>query len=106
MSEAITTDRKHHHVAVAPELADRCLACGTCIGACPATESVPGWDARKAIRALALGLEEEVVESKWPWVCTMCGRCEYNCPPGGQVDQDLSGLPGRPGAGQGAWNAP
>jgi Fe-S oxidoreductase len=82
MSEPVTTDRKHHTIAVAPELADRCLACGTCIGSCPATESVPGWDARKAIRALALGLEEEVIESKWPWVCTMCGRCEYNCPQG------------------------
>ena len=82
MPEAVTTDRKHHNIAVAPELADRCLACGTCIGSCPATESVPGWDARKAIRALALGLEEEVVDSKWPWVCTMCGRCEYNCPQG------------------------
>jgi dimethylglycine catabolism B len=82
MQEAVTTDRQHPKIAVTPELADRCLACGTCIGCCPATESVPGWDARKAIRALALGLEEEVVDSKWPWVCTLCGRCEYNCPQG------------------------
>ncbi len=82
MPEPVTTDRSKHNIAVAPELADRCLACGTCIGSCPATESVPGWDARKAMRALALGLEEEVVDSKWPWVCTMCGRCEYNCPQG------------------------
>jgi dimethylglycine catabolism B len=87
MPEAVTTDRKHHNIAVTPELADRCFACGTCIGACPATESVPGWDARKAIRALALGLEDEVVESKWPWVCTMCGRCEYNCPQGVKLTQ-------------------
>ncbi|MGQ9921711.1 MAG: 4Fe-4S dicluster domain-containing protein [Desulfobacca sp.] len=82
MQEAIFPDRTHPTIAITPEQADRCLACGTCTGVCPASESVPGWDARKAIRALALGLEQEVVESTWPWVCTLCGRCEYNCPMG------------------------
>lgn len=82
MLEAVSPDRTHPQIAVAPEQADRCLACGTCTGVCPASESVPGWDARKAIRALALGLEQEVIDSAWPWVCTLCGRCEYNCPMG------------------------
>ena len=35
MQEPVTTDRKHHKIAVSPELADRCLACGTCIGDLP-----------------------------------------------------------------------
>lgn len=82
MQEAVSPDRTHPKIALSPELADRCLACGTCTGVCPASESVPGWDARKAIRALALGLEQEVIDSAWPWVCTMCGRCAYNCPMG------------------------
>ena len=63
-------------------MADRCYTCGTCSGGCPATGLVPGWDARKAIRAIVFGLEQEVIDSKWPWVCTMCGRCEYQCPMG------------------------
>jgi len=82
MQEAVSPDRLRGAIALTPEQAHRCLACGTCTGVCPASESVPGWDARKAIRALALGLEQEVVDSAWPWVCTLCGRCEYNCPMG------------------------
>jgi heterodisulfide reductase subunit C len=28
----------------------------------------------------AMGLERELVESRWPWICTMCGKCENACP--------------------------
>jgi heterodisulfide reductase subunit C len=41
---------------------------------------VDGFDPRKLIRMTALGLEEEMVESRWPWICTMCGKCENVCP--------------------------
>jgi ferredoxin len=81
----ITVDRKHRKIGMSPELADRCYTCGTCAGGCPASGLVPGWDPRKAIRAIVLGLEDEVIESKWPWVCTLCGRCQYQCPMGIQL---------------------
>jgi Fe-S oxidoreductase len=82
MEPPVRVNRKNRHLQVDPKLLDRCYTCGTCMGGCPATGSVEGWDARKAIRASALGMEDEVVDSKWPWVCTMCGRCDYNCPMG------------------------
>ncbi|MEW6388421.1 MAG: 4Fe-4S dicluster domain-containing protein [Thermodesulfobacteriota bacterium] len=85
MEAPLKVDKKHRKIAVAPELADRCFTCGTCAGGCPASNLVPGWDPRKAIRALAFGLDDEVVESKWPWVCTLCGRCQYQCPMGIQL---------------------
>ena len=82
----IKVDRKHRKIGnIAPELADRCYTCGTCAGGCPATGLVPGWDPRKAIRAIVLGMEQEVIDSKWPWVCTLCGRCQYQCPMGIQL---------------------
>ena len=59
-----------------------CFTCGTCTNGCPITET-PGmddWHIRKVIRMLALGLVDEVVESKFPWVCTGCGRCAHACP--------------------------
>ena len=66
-------------VATAPGILNLCFTCGTCAGGCPVT-GVDGWDPRKALRAVVLGLEQEVIDSKFPWVCTLCGRCEYACP--------------------------
>ena len=79
--EAITINPKESKLREAPEWADVCFTCGTCAGGCPIT-GVDGLDPRKAIRMAALGLDQELVDSRFPWVCTLCGRCEYACPQG------------------------
>ncbi len=56
-----------------------CLTCGACSSGCPAT-GLEGMDPRKFLRMAALGLDEEIYESDWPWMCTMCQRCIYVCP--------------------------
>ena len=58
---------------------DLCLNCGLCASACPVS-GVEGFDARKIVRMAALGLVDELVEAHWPWICTMCARCEVLCP--------------------------
>ena len=71
-----------------PEMADRCSVCRACVDVCPASGLVPmpgsdtGWDPCKAVLAIAFGREQKVIDSKWPWVCTLCGRCQYQCPMG------------------------
>jgi len=60
-------------------LQDACMICGYCASACPAS-GVDGFDPRKLIRMVNLGLEQEVVDARWPWICTLCGRCEAECP--------------------------
>jgi heterodisulfide reductase subunit C len=47
-----------------------CLTCGTCTNGCPVTggEGAEGLDTRKALRMLALGMVDEVVQSKFPWL--------------------------------------
>lgn len=56
-----------------------CLTCGACSSGCPAT-GFDNMDARKFLRMAALGLDEEIIKSDWPWFCTMCQRCIYVCP--------------------------
>lgn len=56
-----------------------CLTCGACSSGCPAT-GLEGMDARKFLRMAALGMDEEILKSDWPWMCTMCQRCIYVCP--------------------------
>ena len=66
---------------LASQYADLCLTCGTCAGGCPVT-GVDGLDVRKVVRLALLGMDQEVIDSKFPWVCTLCGRCENQCPMG------------------------
>jgi heterodisulfide reductase subunit C len=62
-----------------PHGQDVCLTCGMCSSVCPAS-GVDGFDPRKVIRLVSLGLERNVVEARWPWICTMCAKCEVVCP--------------------------
>ncbi len=56
-----------------------CLTCGACSSGCPAT-GLDGMDPRKFLRMAALGLDDEILKSNWPWMCTQCQRCIYVCP--------------------------
>jgi len=56
-----------------------CLTCGACSSGCPATD-LEGMDPRKFLRMAALGMDEELKNSQWVWMCTMCQRCVYVCP--------------------------
>jgi Fe-S oxidoreductase len=77
--EQIVISRKKSKFRVAHELGDACFICGTCASGCPVT-GVDGMDPRKAIRMAAFGLDQDLIDSRFPWICTLCGRCEYACP--------------------------
>lgn len=62
-------------------LTDMCIACGTCSAGCPLT-GLEGFDPRKIVRMVLFGMDKKLIESKLPWLCTMCGKCEYACPMG------------------------
>jgi heterodisulfide reductase subunit C len=58
---------------------DYCITCGICSSSCPVA-GVDGFDPRKVVRMVSLGLEKAVVDSRWPWICTMCAKCAHVCP--------------------------
>ncbi len=58
---------------------DLCFTCGTCTSGCPAS-GLFGMDPRKFLRMVLLGMDEEVMQSPWIWICTMCQRCISACP--------------------------
>jgi heterodisulfide reductase subunit C len=60
---------------------DVCLTCAMCASACPVA-GVDDYDPRKMVRMVSLGMVDEVAQSRWPWICTMCGKCEQCCPMG------------------------
>jgi len=56
-----------------------CLTCGACSSGCPAT-GLAEMDPRKFLRMAALGMDNDILNSDWVWMCTMCQRCIYACP--------------------------
>ncbi|MFH1135769.1 MAG: 4Fe-4S dicluster domain-containing protein [Pseudomonadota bacterium] len=59
-----------------------CYACGVCSARCPVGEINSGFDPRRIIRLIVLGLREEVLAGPWPWICSTCFTCQETCPQG------------------------
>ncbi len=78
------TEINQNRFASHPLSQDYCVTCGICSSACPVS-GIDGFDPRKLVRMFRLGMEKEIVESRWPWICTMCAKCENLCP----VDIDI-----------------
>jgi len=58
-----------------------CFQCGTCSAACPnaaETDFLP----RQVMKRVQLGMEEDILSSKTPWVCASCLSCTVRCPRG------------------------
>ena len=62
-----------------PFFQDFCVTCGLCSSSCPAS-GVDRVDPRMLVRMASLGLVEDLIDARWPWICTMCGKCENVCP--------------------------
>ncbi|MDA8138459.1 MAG: 4Fe-4S dicluster domain-containing protein [Desulfobacteraceae bacterium] len=67
-----------------PHAQDNCLTCAMCSGACPVA-GVDDFDPRKIVRLISMGMTDAAADSRWPWICTMCGKCEQICPMGIEI---------------------
>lgn len=57
-----------------------CFDCGTCTGACPVSESGTGFDPRKILHMIKMGLKDSLLNSPTIWHCTHCDTCLFACP--------------------------
>jgi len=63
----------------------RCFQCAKCTSGCP-TAYAMDLTPRQVMRAVHLGMEEELVRSTSIWLCLSCKTCTIRCP----VDIDVS----------------
>jgi len=57
----------------------RCYQCGKCTAGCPVAY-VMDPTPRQVMRALQLGLEDELLRSSTMWICFYCMTCAARCP--------------------------
>jgi heterodisulfide reductase subunit C len=64
----------------------RCFSCGTCVAGCPVAGTTAGrawaeeYNPRRIIRMALLGMREQVLTSKFVWLCSTCYTCYERCP--------------------------
>ena len=57
----------------------QCYQCGKCSAGCPLAASMD-IKPRQVLRYLQLGLLEEALASRAPWICATCYTCSARCP--------------------------
>lgn len=61
------------------EKVSRCYQCRKCSNGCPLAFAMD-WMPNQIMRAVQLGLKEEILGSKTIWVCASCQTCTTRCP--------------------------
>ncbi len=57
----------------------RCIQCGKCTAGCPVAYAMD-LGPRQVMRAVQLGLKNEVLQSSTIWLCVSCQTCSVRCP--------------------------
>ncbi|MGI5942997.1 MAG: 4Fe-4S dicluster domain-containing protein [Pelotomaculaceae bacterium] len=60
----------------------QCLACGKCVGDCPAASVSPSYNSRQIIQDVLDGNQKRVLASEEVWHCLWCAGCYRACPSG------------------------
>lgn len=59
---------------------EKCMACGKCVGNCPAAALAETYNSRKIIRDVLFGNAARLLTSEEIWQCLWCKTCYVSCP--------------------------
>jgi NADPH-dependent glutamate synthase beta subunit-like oxidoreductase len=62
------------------ESVTQCFDCGSCTGICPVSKMGEGFDPRKILHMIKLGLKDRLLSSECLWHCSHCDTCMFICP--------------------------
>ncbi len=79
MSTRINPDLKRELQKFGLSEWNECFHCGNCTAICPLTEQGFLFP-RKGIRAIQMGLKDNLAKHVEPWLCYYCGECSETCP--------------------------
>jgi len=68
-----------------------CYQCGKCSAGCPAVSAMDILP-NQVIRLVQLGLEEELMRAKTPWICASCFTCLARCPRGVDLSKVMEAI--------------
>ncbi|MGB3341041.1 MAG: 4Fe-4S dicluster domain-containing protein [bacterium] len=69
-----------------------CFACGICTASCPIREIDEGYNPRRIIRMILLGMKKRVLSSDFIWFCSSCYACTERCPQGVRFTDVMNAL--------------
>ena len=58
----------------------RCYSCSTCTAGCPVAGVTDKYNPRRVIHMALLGMREQVLDSDFAWLCSVCYTCYERCP--------------------------
>jgi heterodisulfide reductase subunit C len=69
-----------------------CFACGICTASCPIREIDEGYNPRRIIRMVLIGMKKRVLSSHFIWFCSSCYACTERCPQGVRFTEVMNAI--------------
>ena len=88
MSETLVSSRLR---GLIPENVQLCFQCQKCASGCPVAYAMD-YTPPQLLRMILLGMDEEVLGAKTPWLCSSCETCTTRCPQGIDIARVMDGI--------------